>query len=82
MKELVLLLIFAAAGLLGYKLINEVPSLLHTPLMSGVTVLGALVTTALAVTLGSRLAGFAALVLAMINVVAGFFGYGSHAENV
>lgn len=78
MKELVLLLIFAAAGLLGYKLINEVPSLLHTPLMSGmnalsgVTVLGALVTTALAVTLGSRLAGFAALVLAMINVVAGF----------
>jgi len=47
MKELVLLLIFAAAGLLGYKLINEVPSLLHTPLMSGmnalsgVTVLGA-----------------------------------------
>ncbi len=78
MKELILVLAFAAAGLLGYKLINEVPSLLHTPLMSGmnalsgVTVLGALLTTALAVATGSILAGFLAIVLAMVNVVAGF----------
>lgn len=78
MKELLLVLAFGAAGLLGYKLINDVPSLLHTPLMSGmnalsgVTVLGALLTTALAVTTGSALLGFLAIVLAMINVVAGF----------
>ena len=45
-RELILILAFAAATLLGYKLINSVPSLLHTPLMSGmnalsgVTVLG------------------------------------------
>lgn len=78
MKELYLLLAFLGSGLLGYRLINEVPSLLHTPLMSGmnalsgITVLGALVTTALALTTGSQVVGFIAIVLAMINVVAGF----------
>lgn len=78
MKELYLLIAFAAAGLLGYKLINEVPSLLHTPLMSGmnalsgITVVGALVTTAVSLTTGSKVVGFVAIVLAMINVVAGF----------
>ncbi|NMA60796.1 MAG: NAD(P) transhydrogenase subunit alpha [Firmicutes bacterium] len=78
MKELYLVVAFVAAGLLGYKLINEVPSLLHTPLMSGmnalsgITVLGALVTTAAALTTGSQVVGFVAIVLAMINVVAGF----------
>lgn len=78
MKELYLVVAFVAAGLLGYKLINEVPSLLHTPLMSGmnalsgITVLGALVTTAVALTTGSQVVGFVAIVLAMINVVAGF----------
>jgi NAD(P) transhydrogenase subunit alpha len=78
MKELYLLIAFVAAGLLGYKLINEVPSLLHTPLMSGmnalsgITVVGALVTTAVSLTTGSKVVGFVAIVLAMINVVAGF----------
>lgn len=78
MRELYLLIAFVAAGVLGYKLINEVPSLLHTPLMSGmnalsgITVLGALVTTAVALTTGSQVVGFVAIVLAMINVVAGF----------
>ncbi len=78
MRELYLLIAFVVAGVLGYKLINEVPSLLHTPLMSGmnalsgITVLGALVTTAVALTTGSQVVGFVAIVLAMINVVAGF----------
>lgn len=78
MQELLLVLAFAAAGLVGYKLITEVPSLLHTPLMSGmnalsgITVLGALISTAAAVTAGSKIAGFLAVVLATINVVAGF----------
>lgn len=79
MKELLLLMGFIGSGILGYKLITDVPSLLHTPLMSGmnalsgITVLGALVTTSLALTTGSKLVGFIAIVLAMINVVAGFW---------
>lgn len=74
----ILLLIFAAATVVGYKIITRVPSLLHTPLMSGmnafsgVTVLGSLAATAAAVTLSSKALGFVAIVLAMINVVGGF----------
>jgi len=70
------LLVLAAAG--GYKLICDVPSLLHTPLMSGMNALsgvvisGALLATALAVSHSSKLLGAAAIVLAAINVVGGF----------
>jgi len=39
---------------------------------SGVTVLGCLMATALAVHWGSKVLGFVAIVLAMINVVSGF----------
>ncbi len=66
------------AGILGYKVIKEVPSLLHTPLMSGtnaisgVTILGSLVSTAFAVSLSSKLLGFIAIVLAAINLIGGF----------
>jgi len=63
---------------IGYKLISDVPSLLHTPLMSGmnalsgVTVLGSLVATAAAVSTGYKILGFIAIVLATINIVGGF----------
>jgi len=78
LHPLLLIGIFAAATLVGYKLISAVPSLLHTPLMSGmnalsgVTVLGALAATGAAVAFGSRAIGFLAIVLAMTNVVGGF----------
>ena len=78
MREFVLVLAFIGAALLGYKLISDVPSLIHTPLMSGmnalsgITIVGALTTTGLAVVTGSQLVGFVAIVLAMINVVGGF----------
>ncbi|HPA73907.1 MAG: NAD(P) transhydrogenase subunit alpha [Spirochaetes bacterium] len=78
MSAWIMLAVFLVCTVVGYKLMSEVPSLLHTPLMSGmnalsgVTVLGALVTTALAVALGSRVLGTVAVVLAMINVVGGF----------
>ncbi len=78
MSAYLLLAVFAASTLTGYRLIREVPSLLHTPLMSGmnafsgVTVLGALVTTASAVATGNRALGALAIVLAMINVAGGF----------
>ncbi len=74
----VMLGIFVAATLVGYKLISNVPSLLHTPLMSGmnalsgVTVLGALAATAMALRTGSALLGALAVMLATINVVGGF----------
>lgn len=78
MDALWLIVVFAISTWLGYKVISEVPSLLHTPLMSGsnaisgVTILGSLVSTALAVTSGSRVLGFVAIILACINLVGGF----------
>ncbi len=78
MNALFLLLVFGIATWLGYRVISEVPSLLHTPLMSGtnaisgVTILGSLVSAALAVDLGSKTLGFIAIVLACVNLVGGF----------
>ena len=77
-RELILVLVFVAATLLGYKLISAVPSLLHTPLMSGmnalsgVTILGMVTATALAVGFGSKVLGIIGIVCAVINVVSGF----------
>ncbi len=75
----ILAALFIAAAFVGYKVIGDVPPLLHTPLMSGmnalsgITVLGALSATALAVGTGSKLLGALAVTLAMINVVGGFW---------
>lgn len=80
LMQIILVVVFLAATIVGYLLINKVPSLLHTPLMSGmnalsgITVLGALTATAIAIgtnTFGS-IFGFIAIVLAMVNVVGGF----------
>ena len=49
---IILILIFIVAAIVGYFIINKVPTLLHTPLMSGmnalsgITVLGALAASA------------------------------------
>ena len=78
LEHLILIIVFVVSMLVGYKIIDRVPSLLHTPLMSGmnaysgVTVLGCLTATAAAVGIGSKLLGFIAIVLAMINVISGF----------
>ena len=78
MNPILLVAIFAVSTLVGYKLIKNVPSLLHTPLMSGmnalsgITVLGALSATGAAVLTGSRILGFVAIILAMLNVAGGF----------
>ena len=59
----ILLLVFVAALVIGYKVLSHIPSLLHTPLMSsmnaldGVIILGALTATHLATTLGAFLGG-------------------------
>ena len=58
MPQWALILIFLAASVVGYLIIRQVPTLLHTPLMSGmnalsgITVLGALTVTAVALVLG------------------------------
>ncbi len=78
MNPLYLLLIFVLATIIGYKLISNVPSLLHTPLMSGmnalsgITILGALAATKEAIATGNKVLGAIAIVLAMINVAGGF----------
>jgi len=73
-----LMILFVIATLVGYRVISSVPTLLHTPLMSGmnalsgVTILGSLLATATAVMTGYKILGFIAIVLATINVVSGF----------
>ena len=71
MRLALLLAVFVAASAIGYRIIRQVPPLLHTPLMSGmnavsgVTVLGALSATAAALTTGSRLLGAIAVAAAV-----------------
>ncbi len=78
MNPVILIIVFIAAALVGYKIISNVPSLLHTPLMSGmnalsgVTVLGALTATAAAVQTQNKALGVIAIFLAMLNVAGGF----------
>ncbi|MDD2196736.1 MAG: NAD(P) transhydrogenase subunit alpha [Bacteroidales bacterium] len=79
--QYILIGVFLVATIVGYKLINNVPSRLHTPLMSGmnalsgITILGALIATgkgqdaSLAV---KYIFGSLAIILAMINVAGGF----------
>lgn len=79
---IILIVIFIVAAIVGYFIINKVPTLLHTPLMSGmnalsgITVLGALTTIAVVVkeqsTVLSAIIGILAIVFAMVNVVGGF----------
>jgi NAD(P) transhydrogenase subunit alpha len=75
-----LLALFVLSIFLGFELINKVPPTLHTPLMSGanaisgITVVGALASLAIA-TKGapfSKFLAFLAVIAAMINVVGGF----------
>ena len=78
MNLLELILVFIFASVVGYRVISNIPSMLHTPLMSGmnalsgITVLGALVMTVTALKLNSQILGMLAIILAMINVVGGF----------
>ena len=80
-ETMLLIFVFVIAGFLGVELISKVPSQLHTPLMSGtnaisgITIVGAISATALAVSLDGVLGtifGVAAVVLATINVVGGY----------
>ena len=67
MHPLILVGIFIVSSVLGYVLIKNVPSLLHTPLMSGmnalsgVTVLGAMIAVATAASTGSKVLALVAI---------------------
>ncbi|MEG0912466.1 MAG: NAD(P) transhydrogenase subunit alpha [Oscillospiraceae bacterium] len=76
--ELIMIGVFIASSLLGYIVIKKVPSLLHTPLMSGmnalsgITVIGALTATAVTKSPIAASAAGLAVILAIINVAGGF----------
>ncbi len=75
---IVSLTIFALAVFLGFELISRVPTLLHTPLMSGtnaisgIVLVGALLISGHADTLLEDAIAFVAIVLATVNIVGGF----------
>jgi NAD(P) transhydrogenase subunit alpha len=71
--------IFVLAIYVGFEIITKVPPTLHTPLMSGsnaisgITLVGALVSAGAQHRDLAAWLGFAAVVFATINVVGGFF---------
>ena len=85
MNPIILVLVFIVASVVGYFIIKNVPSLLHTPLMSGmnalsgITILGALAATGLVFFSDNNLhfivgevIGGLAVIAATVNVVGGF----------
>lgn len=72
------LYVFALAAFLGYQVISRVPPLLHTPLMSatnaisGISLVGSIVTAGANYGKVSTILGFVAVVCATTNVVGGF----------
>ena len=63
---------------LGIEVISHVPSVLHTPLMSGanaihgVVIIGAIIVMGHATSVFAMILGFVAVVLGTLNVVGGF----------
>jgi len=71
--------ILVLAIFLGFEVIAKVPTLLHTPLMSGTNAIHGIVIVGAMIVLGQPdksaftwIVGFAAVVLASANVVGGF----------
>jgi H+-translocating NAD(P) transhydrogenase subunit alpha len=72
------LTVFALAIFVGIEVVSKVPSILHTPLMSGsnaihgIVLVGALVVMGEAHGTGQLILGFLAVFLATLNIVGGF----------
>ena len=72
------LTIFLLAIFVGFEVITKVPPTLHTPLMSGsnaisgITLVGAILSSGTQHTTVTTVMGFIAVVFATINVVGGF----------
>jgi NAD(P) transhydrogenase subunit alpha len=75
---IMLIYVFVLAIFIGFELITKVPPTLHTPLMSGsnaisgITIVGALLSAGLEEFTISTILGMIALVFATINVVGGY----------
>lgn len=75
---LMLIYVFVLAMFVGFELITKVPPTLHTPLMSGsnaisgITIVGALISAGLEQFTISTILGLIAVIFATINVVGGF----------
>lgn len=72
------LIVFILASIIGAEVISKVPATLHTPLMSGsnaisgITLVGALIVAGMVGDTWAMWLGFAAVIVATINVVGGF----------
>jgi H+-translocating NAD(P) transhydrogenase subunit alpha len=72
------LTIFGLAVFLGFELISKVPTMLHTPLMSGtnaihgIVLIGAMLVVGTADSSLEKALGFVAVVFGTINIVGGF----------
>lgn len=70
--------VFVLSVFIGFELITKVPATLHTPLMSGsnaisgITIIGALLSAGAGHSTLTSVLGFIAVVFATINVVGGF----------
>lgn len=70
--------VFVLAAFVGFEVITKVPPTLHTPLMSGsnaisgITIIGAIISAGRADEVVTSLLGFLAVAFATINVVGGF----------
>lgn len=75
---IMLIYVFVLAIFVGFELITKVPPTLHTPLMSGsnaisgITIVGALLSAGLEEFTISTILGLVALIFATINVVGGY----------
>ncbi len=73
------LTILVLAAFLGFEVISKVPTMLHTPLMSGTNFIHGIVVVGAIIVLGGaddtylKVVGFVAMVLATANVVGGWF---------
>ena len=72
------LTIFVLAAFVGNEVINRVPSILHTPLMSGSNAIHGIVLVGAIIIMGDAhgttqlVLGFLAVLLATLNIVGGF----------
>jgi NAD(P) transhydrogenase subunit alpha len=73
------LTILVLAAFLGFEVVSKVPTMLHTPLMSGTNFIHGIVVVGAILVLGeaddgfTKAVGFIAVVLASANVVGGWF---------
>ena len=73
------LTILVLAAFLGFEVVSKVPTMLHTPLMSGTNFIHGIVVVGAIIVLGGadntylKVVGFVAMVLATANVVGGWF---------